>query len=295
MPPAAGNAPAPVAARAGLCEADAMADEQDEFARVAHAAVAAAAEHLRAAAAAPRRVSRKGAVDLVTDTDHAVEALVGERLRAAFPGHVLVAEEASASGAVRPPADRWAWYLDPLDGTTNFAHGHPQFAVSLALARGDELALGIVCDPLRGETFAARRGHGATLNGAPLRVSAVAALDDALLATGTPYDRRERADLYLGVIRAFMLRSQGIRRAGSAALDLCWLASGRFDGYWEWRLGPWDTAAGALIVREAGGLVTDFRGGPHDLFGSETLASNGALHPAMLAVLREAVTGDQCR
>ncbi len=275
-------------------ETDFPATELDEYARVAQACVAAAAYHLRAAVAAPRRIERKGAIDLVTDTDRAVETLLTTRLRAAFPDHVVVGEEASAAaGAQRPPGERWAWYLDPLDGTTNFAHGHPHFAVSLALARGAELVVGLVCDPLRDETFAAVRGRGATLNAIPIRVSPVAALDDALLATGTPYDRRQRADEYLGVIRAFMLRCQGIRRAGSAALDLCWLACGRVDGYWESRLGPWDMAAGALIVREAGGVVSDFRGAAHDLFGSETLASNGALHGEMLAVLRKAMIGDR--
>lgn len=257
-----------------------------EYLAVARAAAAAAADHLRAAVRRPQRIAHKGAVDLVTDTDHAVEALVGERLRRAFPDHLLVAEEASAGRRpARPPVDRLAWYLDPLDGTTNFAHGHPHFAVSLALARGAESLVAVVADPLRDETFAAVRGGGATCNDAPIRVSATPSLEAALLATGTPYDRREHADLYLGVIRDFMLRCQGIRRAGSAALDLCWVACGRVDAYWEWRLGPWDVAAGALIVREAGGAVSDFAGGAHDLFGPETLASNGRLHDAMRAVL----------
>ena len=258
----------------------------DDYLAVAREAVAAAAAHLRVAVGQPQRIEHKGAIDLVTETDRAVEALIGERLRRAFPDHLVVGEEASAGGPpARPPADRWAWYLDPLDGTTNFAHGHPHFAVSLALARGAELQVALVADPLRDETFAAVRGGGATCNGAPIRVSTAATLEGALLATGTPYDRRERADLYLGVIRDFMLRSQGIRRAGSAALDLCWVACGRVDAYWEWRLGPWDVAAGALIVREAGGVVSDFGGGAHDVFGTETLASNGRLHDAMLAVL----------
>ena len=258
----------------------------DAFLTVATEVVREAGSRLRQAASEPQRVEHKGAIDLVTETDRAVEALITERLRAAFPDHVVVGEEASAAGgATRPPADRFAWYLDPLDGTTNFAHGHPHFAVSLGLARGREGLLGLVADPLREETFVAVRGAGATLNGAPIRVSTAASLGAALLATGTPYDRREQAELYLGVIRDFMLRSQGIRRAGSAALDLCWVACGRLDAYWEWRLGPWDVAAGALIVREAGGAVSDFAGGPHDVFGSETLASNGHLHAEMLAIL----------
>jgi len=264
---------------------DAMHD-LDACLAVAHAAVAEAAAHLRDVAGGPQRVEHKGAVDLVTETDRALEAMIGAHLRAAFPSHRVIGEEASAGTApARPRDDEWAWYLDPLDGTTNFAHGHPHFAVSLGLARGAEMQLGLVADPLRDETFAARRGGGATLNGTPIRVSAVATLDAALLATGTPYDRRERADLYLGAIKALMLTTQGIRRGGSAALDLCWVACGRVDAYWEWRLGPWDVAAGALIVREAGGATSDFRGAAHDVHGQETLASNGRLHAAMLGAL----------
>jgi myo-inositol-1(or 4)-monophosphatase len=265
---------------------DVMAADLEPLARAAHAIVDEAAAHLRKAAGAEKRVRYKSAIDLVTDTDHAVEALVVERLRAAFPDHLIVAEEGSSGAAPpRPTAGQYAWYLDPLDGTTNFAHGHPHFAVSLGLARDDELLLGVVVDPLRGETFAAGRGGGATLNGSPIRVSHVDGLGQALLATGLPYDRREHADTYLSVIKSFVQRAQGIRRAGSAALDLCYLACGRFDAYWEWKLSPWDTAAGVLIVREAGGAVTRFDGAPFALYGDETLASNGHLHAAMIDVL----------
>ncbi|MDX2168978.1 MAG: inositol monophosphatase family protein [Deltaproteobacteria bacterium] len=260
--------------------------ELDDCLAVALAAVGGAAAHLRQVAGGPQAVEHKGEIDLVTATDRELEAMVGAQLRQAFPRHRLIGEESSAGGPPpRPAADEWAWYLDPLDGTTNFAHGHPHFAVSLGLARGGELQLGVVADPLRDETFAAVRGRGATRNGVPIAVSAAAALGAALLGTGTPYDRREQADLYLGAIKAFMLRAQGIRRGGSAALDLCWVACGRLDGYWEWRLGPWDVAAGALIVREAGGAVSDFRGGAHDLHGEQTLASNGRIHAEMLALL----------
>lgn len=266
-----------------------MHEPLEHWQEIALGIAADAAAAVREAASRPRRITHKGAIDLVTETDHAVEALITQRLAAACPDHLIVGEEASAArGVARPPADRYAWYVDPLDGTTNFAHGHPHFAVSMALARGAELLVGVVVDVMRNETFTARRGGGATCNGAPLRVSAVPALDAALLGTGTPYDRRERADLYLGVIRAFMLRCHGIRRAGSAALDLCWVAAGRLDGYWEWKLGPWDMAAGVLIVQEAGGRVTDFAGAPHDLFGTETLASNASIHAEMIAVLGEA-------
>ena len=257
-----------------------------ELSRIAHQAVEEAAAYLRGAVGRQQRVEYKGAVDLVTETDRAVEALLVERLRRAVPDHLIVAEEGSAgAGPARPQAGQYAWYLDPLDGTTNFAHGHPHFAVSLGVARDGVLLLGVLADPLRGETFAAERGRGATLNGRPIRVSATAELRHALLATGLPYDRRQHADRYLDTIKAFMLQAQGIRRAGSAALDLCYLACGRFDGYWEWKLSPWDTAAGVLIVGEAGGVVTDFSGAPFDLYGQETLASNGLLHAEMAAIL----------
>jgi myo-inositol-1(or 4)-monophosphatase len=260
----------------------------DDFARVAHAAVDAACARLRVAAGERPRVEYKSAIDLVTETDREIERLVGDRVRGAFPAHVVIGEEACAGARPpRPDSGQYAWYLDPIDGTTNFAHGHPHFAVSLALARGAELLLGVVADPLRGERFAAVRGRGATLNGAPIHVSTTPALDQALLATGTPYDRRERADFYLGFIKALMLRAHGIRRAGSAALDLCYVACGRFDAYWEWRLAPWDHAAGALIVAEAGGMVTATSGTAFDVFGASTLASNGLLHAAMVEVLAE--------
>ncbi len=259
-----------------------MAD-LERCARVARQAVEAAGAYLRDAVAGHKRIEYKGAIDLVTDTDRIVEALVVKQLREAFPDHLIVGEEGSAGTTPpQPTSGQYAWYLDPLDGTTNFAHAHPQFAVSLALARGRELLLGLVLDPLRGEHFAAVHGRGATLNGEAIRVSSVPRLDQALLATGLPYDRRERLEFYFPFIKAAVLNAQGIRRAGSAALDLCYLACGRFDGYWEWKLGPWDCAAGVLIVREAGGLVTDLGGGAFDVYGDQILASNGHVHQAMI-------------
>jgi len=264
----------------------------EPFERVARAAVAAASEQLRAAARQSRRIEYKGPVDLVTETDRAVEALVVERLRRAFPDHLIVAEEAASAGRIeRPAAEQYAWYLDPLDGTVNFAHGFPHFAVSLALARGTELLFGIVHDPMRDETWVASRGGGATLNGAPIRVSATDQLDHALLATGFPYDRRTRLDFYVGFLTDFIGRARDVRRAGSAALDLCYVACGRFDGFWEWKLKPWDTAAAALIVREAGGTITDFRGAVFDLYAEQTLASNGRLHAEMVQVLTARLGG----
>jgi myo-inositol-1(or 4)-monophosphatase len=258
----------------------------EDFERVARAAVHEAGALLRVRSREAKTVRYKGAVDLVTETDRDAEALVVGHLQRAFPDHVIVAEEASAGSVLQPPAkDRYAWYLDPLDGTTNFAHGYPQFCVSLGLGRGTDLLFGIVHDPLRDETFVAHHGRGATLNGVPLHVSAVDDLNRALLATGFPYDRRVHADFYLSFMADFMRQAQDVRRAGSAALDLCYVACGRFDGFWEWRLKPWDVAAAVLIIREAGGTVSDFHGGPFDLYGEQTLASNGRLHTGMVSVL----------
>jgi len=258
----------------------------DAFEFIARAAVTEAGERLRAVWRGSKPVEYKGPVDLVTATDREIEALIVTRIRAAFPDHLIVAEEASAgTSPQRPAADQYAWYLDPLDGTVNFAHGHPHFCVALALARGPEVQLGIVHDPVRNETWFAERGRGATLNGAPITVSAVTDLGAALIATGFPYDRRSRADYYLGFVAEFMRRSRDLRRAGSAALDLCYVACGRCDGFWEWHLKPWDTAAASLIVQEAGGTVSNFSGDAFDLYGEQTLASNGWLHAAMLEVL----------
>jgi myo-inositol-1(or 4)-monophosphatase len=261
----------------------------DSFEEVARRAVAEAAQRLRATWRGQRKIEYKGAIDLVTETDREIEALIVGKLRGAFPDHLIVAEEAVSSGSekARPRGDQYAWYLDPLDGTTNFAHAHPQFAVSLALARGSRLELGIVVDPIRDETFFARRGAGAQLNGERIAVSHTRRLEHSLLASGFPYDRRERADFYLAFFKAFMLRSHGIRRAGAAALDLCYLACGRFDGFWEWKLQPWDMAAGVLIIREAGGAVTDFAARDFDLYGQQILASNGNIHAEMVEVLGE--------
>ena len=257
-----------------------------DFEAVARAAVSEAGALLRARWRHTKRVHYKGTVDLVTESDREAETLVVGHLQRAFPDHLMVAEEASAGATLRAPGDdRYVWYLDPLDGTTNFAHGYPQFCVSLALARGADMLFGIVYDPVREETFVANRGRGATLNGDSIHVSEVDDLQRALLATGFAYDRQVRTDFYLSFMRDFMGRAQDIRRLGSAALDLCYVACGRFDGFWEWSLRPWDTAAGSLIVREAGGTVSDFRGGAFDLYGEQTLASNGHVHAALLAVL----------
>jgi myo-inositol-1(or 4)-monophosphatase len=254
-----------------------------------HEAVHVATETARAVGAVlrtkwslPSQVQqKKSAVDLVTDADLEAERVAVARLREAFPDHTIVAEETLAQ--VEPRG--YCWYVDPLDGTTNFAHRYPHFAVSIALAHEGELVVGVVFDPLREELFAASRGRGATLNGQTIRVSDTPTLDRALLATGFPYDRRVRAPFYLRTVEQVLTRCQGIRRAGAAALDLCYVASGRLDGFWEWYLRPWDTAAGGLIVQEAGGTLSDFSGQPHELTGPQIAASNTAIHGELVATV----------
>ncbi len=227
----------------------------------------------------------KGAVDPVTETDTAAEALIISRLRAAFPKHQILGEESGGSDWDVPGP---VWLVDPLDGTNNFAHGFPHFGVSLGLMVSGALQIGVIYDPLRDEMFAARAGGGATLNGAPIHVTPTAQLADAFLATGFPYTRRVAADNNTQRLDYFLRRSQGVRRAGSAALDVAYVACGRFDGFWESGLHPWDLAAGLLLVQEAAGQFSDYDGGTERLFsGDEVLASNGLIHGEMLRVLRE--------
>jgi len=224
----------------------------------------------------------KGAIDLVTEYDKRSEALVLGRIRERFPDHRVLAEESGTqggTGAVR-------WVIDPLDGTTNFAHNYPFFCVSIGVEVDGRMVAGAIYDPVRDEMFAAADRRGATLNGAPIRVSTVSTLQDALLVTGFPYDVREHPDRHLGPFRAFLTRAQALRRDGSAALNLAYLAMGRFDGFWELWLSPWDLAAGTLIVQEAGGTVTRWDGTPFSIEGRELLASNGRLHEEMLDVLK---------
>lgn len=225
---------------------------------------------------------KKGRIDLVTEYDRRSEALLLERIRERFPDHEIVAEEsgrhAGAGGTAR-------WYCDPLDGTTNFAHNYPFFGVSLGIEVGGALAAGAVYDPVRDEMFAAATGEGATLNGEPIHVSAITRLEDALLVTGFPYDVREHPERHLPLFQEFLLRAQGVRRDGSAALNLCYVAMGRFDGMWEGNLSPWDIAAGALIIREAGGLLTGYAGEPLRLDGRRIVTANPALHARLLEVV----------
>jgi len=228
---------------------------------------------------------RKGRIDLVTLYDRRSEERILERIRERFPGSAVLAEESGAHE--RAPGGSLRWIVDPLDGTTNYSHNYPFFSVSIAAERDGELVAGAVYDPVAREMFAAARGLGATLNDGPIRVSDIAELESALLVTGFPYDVREHPERALPAFHAFLARAQGIRRDGSATLNLCYTAMGRFDGFWEPRLAPWDMAAGSLILREAGGRVTDYRGGAFDLAGGEILATNGTLHAEMQTVLEE--------
>jgi myo-inositol-1(or 4)-monophosphatase len=226
-------------------------------------------------------VTHKSAIDLVTEVDLAAEAAICEELQRRSPGVPVLAEE---RGGARGGATRWI--VDPLDGTTNFVHGFPAFCVSVGLEVDGELLAGAIYEPLLDRLTSAAAGLGARQGGHPLRVSGCAALSGALTLTGFAYDRRERADFYLHFVKHFLERSQGVRRAGSAALDLCHIAAGRADAYWEFNLQPWDVAAGALIVREAGGVVTAADGGPLRLDAPQVLASNGLLHDEMVGALR---------
>ena len=220
-------------------------------------------------------------VDLVTEVDHACEAHLVVALLRERPNDAVLAEE--GRGTDRPGA-AFRWVIDPLDGTTNFAHGYPRFAVSLGIERHGEPAIGVVYDPLLDECYHALAGGGAFRNDKPIRVSRETAFDRTLLATGFAYDKRENDD-NLAEFRAVLKSARELRRDGSAALDLCYVASGRLDGYWEHKLKPWDVAAGGLIVREAGGRVTDRSGAGGWRSGAEIVATNGAIHHALLAVL----------
>ncbi len=226
-------------------------------------------------------VEFKGEIDLVTEMDRKAEELIVGRLASAFPDHSIIAEEREGVERASP----YRWIVDPLDGTTNYAHGYPVFCVSIAFEAEGQVILGVVYNPVLEETFLAEKGRGATLNGRPIHVSGTERLERSLLATGFPYDIRRTRDNNLNHFCNFALKAQAIRRAGSAALDLCYVGCGRFDGYWELRLKPWDVAAGSLIVKEAGGMVTTFDGGPFTIYSDNIVASNGRIHREMIQVL----------
>ena len=251
------------------------------------------------------KIEYKGDADLVTAADRASEALIRERIQQQFPGHDVLGEEQG----LNDQGSDYRWYVDPLDGTTNFAHGYPVFCVSMALEHRElghrelerraskeqaekqaQRIAGVVYDPTRDELFSAEQGKGAHLNGAAIRVSQAAHLKESLLATGFPSHKRHK-NPNIHFYHQITLRTHGVRRAGSAALDLCNVASGRFDGFWEFNLNPWDTAAGALIVEEAGGKISRFDGSPFEIDSRETLASNGLIHPALVEQFEEIFAG----
>ena len=228
-------------------------------------------------------VTRKGDIDIVTEADLAAERLIVERIRSYHPRHAILTEEAGDLAGAEQAAE-YKWVVDPLDGTTNYAHGYPCFCVSIALEREGEIVLGVVHDPTRDETFAAERGEGATLNGRRIRVSEVEDMNRALVCTGFPYDVRERTD-FARHFHSFIRHAQGVRRDGSAALDLAYVACGRYDGFWEEGLKPWDVAAGKIIVEEAGGRITRYDDTPFRIYTPPVVATNGLIHAEMLRVL----------
>jgi myo-inositol-1(or 4)-monophosphatase len=223
------------------------------------------------------KIEYKGEADLVTVADRKSEALIRQRLRERWPSHDILGEE----GGLQDTGSDYRWYVDPLDGTTNFAHGFPVFCVSMALEYKGKRIVGVIYDPTRDELFTAEQGSGAYLNDERIHVSKTAELAESLVATGFPSHKRHKSP-NIFFYHQITLHTHGVRRAGSAALDLCCVACGRFDGFWEFNLNPWDTAAGVLIVEEAGGKVTDFHGGPFELTSRETLASNSLVHKALL-------------
>jgi myo-inositol-1(or 4)-monophosphatase len=253
----------------------------EEYAREAAQIARDAGQILRDRFGQPHEVRFKGTIDMVTEADRAAEDLIADRLRTLCPEHDLLCEEGNVGATL---GATYRWVVDPLDGTTNFAHGLPTFAVSIALEEAGVPVVGVVYDPMREELFEARKGAGAILNGKPIVVSTVEELIASILVTGFSYDFARRAQ-QAEVWRDFLTRVQAIRQTGSAALNLCYIAAGRLDGYWERGLSPWDVAAGAVIVTEAGGTVTNMSGGSFRSDDREILASNGKLHGKLLEVI----------
>lgn len=232
-------------------------------------------------------IAAKGRNDFVSEVDSLAEQEIVNILSKAYPHHAFLGEEGGRHGL---PKGEYTWIIDPLDGTTNFLHGFPQFAVSIAMIHKGNIECGVIYDPMRQELFTARRGGGATLENRRLRVTKQTTLTGALLGTGFPFKDQRHVDAYLGMFREFMKDTAGIRRPGSAALDLAWVACGRMDGFWELGLMPWDIAAGVLLVQEAGGIVTDLEGGTRYLETGNVLTANPKLHAVMLDVVRPHVT-----
>lgn len=231
------------------------------------------------------QITNKSEIDLVTESDLASERLIIDRIKTYHPRHAILAEESGASAPRdHEQGSEWRWIIDPLDGTTNYAHGYPCFCVSMGLEREGKMEVGVIYDPLRDEMFTAERGQGASLNGRRIQVSATSNLSGALLCTGFPYDVRERSE-FARHFTNFIMNAQAVRRDGAAALDLAYVAAGRFDGFWEEGLRPWDVAAGVLMVEEAGGRVSNYAGEPFNVFTPPIVASNGLVHEQMMRVL----------
>jgi len=228
-------------------------------------------------------VMKKGDINLVTEADLASEALIIERIKSCQPRHSILAEE-SGEAVVIGGDSKWKWIIDPLDGTTNYAHGYPCFCVTLALEHDGEIMIGVTYDPTRNELFAAEKGNGASLNSKPISVSAETKLSESLIVTGFPYNFKS-VPHFEHSLKEFLLRSRGVRRDGSAAIDMAYVACGRFDGFWEEGLNPWDVAAGKLLIEEAGGVVTYYDGSPFSIYSPPICASNGRIHKQMLEVL----------
>lgn len=254
---------------------------EQEFFAAAQDAARQAGDILRNNMNSIREISYKGAVDIVTNYDRISQQKIFEILSSRFPEHDFLAEEDLCEKKGSP----YRWIIDPIDGTTNFAHTFPVFCVSIALEKKGEVLVGVIYDPVRDELFSAVKNQGARLNGKAISISQTDDLDKSLLSTGFPYDIRVSQQNNLDHFVNFATRSQAVRRLGSAAIDLCYVACGRFDGFWELKLNPWDVAAGALIVTEAGGHVTDFHGNAFNINGAEILASNGLIHTQMQVVL----------
>jgi myo-inositol-1(or 4)-monophosphatase len=229
----------------------------------------------------------KGAFDLVTEADRASEKLVVDRIQTLWPSHAILAEE----GGARAGTSDYLWYVDPLDGTTNFAHGYPVFNVTLALEKAGELILGVIFDPTRNELFACEKGSGAYLNGRRIHVSGATNLNDGLFSTGFP-SRRRHLDVNIHFYYQLAVASHGVRRGGAAAIDLAYVACGRLDGYWEFGLSPWDMAAGKLLVAEAGGVCTDMHGASHALTSPHIMADNGLIHDEAIGVFEKVFRGE---
>ncbi len=232
------------------------------------------------------KISKKADIDLVTEADLASEKFIVEKIRSYYPKHSILAEESGETNiAVVEGESRWKWIIDPLDGTTNYAHGYPCFCVTLAIEHNGEIVVGVTFDPTRNEMFAAEKGKGATLNNREIHVSETEKLSESLVVTGFPYNFKEKEN-FAKHLTDFLLKSRGLRRDGSAAIDLAYVACGRFDGFWEEGLNPWDIAAGTLLIEEAGGKVTDYKGAKFSIYTQPFCASNGLIHSEMLQILQ---------